>query len=201
MLYRTSDAPDALRAYLYGFICHFALDSTCHPYIEKMEHDSGLSHAEIETELERHFMLIDRKDPASYVPIEHIQATEEASRVIAPCFGSLAPEDIKASLKGMIRSHNLLHAPKKAKRDVLYLGLRLAGKYDSMQGLVMKPDANEASGQAVQGGCHSGLFPYPAVRGRPKRRQRALSSVLAHIRRRRELERAADIAIYNNRYK
>ena len=52
MLYRTSDAPDALRAYLYGFICHFALDSTCHPYIEKMEHDSGLSHAEIETELE-----------------------------------------------------------------------------------------------------------------------------------------------------
>ena len=146
MLYRTSDAPDALRAYLYGFICHFALDSTCHPYIEKMEHDSGLSHAEIETELERHFMLIDSKDPASYVPIEHIQATEEASRVIAPCFGSLAPEDIKASLKGMIRSHNLLHAPKKAKRDVLYLGLRLAGKYDSMQGLVMKPDANEACG-------------------------------------------------------
>ena len=91
-------------------------------------------------------MLIDRKDPASYVPIEHIHATEEASRVIAPCFEALSPEDVKASLKGMIRSHKLLHAPSGHKRNILYLGLRLAGKYDSMQGLVMKPDTNEACG-------------------------------------------------------
>lgn len=145
-LYKNTEDPDAFRSYLYGFICHFALDSACHPYIEKMEHDSGLSHAEIETELERHFMLIDRKDPASYIPIGHIHATDEASRIIAPCFEPLAPADILASLKGMIRSHKLLHAPKNPKRNILYLGLRLAGKYDSMQGLIMKPEANEACG-------------------------------------------------------
>ena len=64
-------------------------------------------------------------------------------------------------MKGMIRSHNLLHAPKKAKRDVLYLGLRLAGKYDSMQGLVMKPDANEACGNycLLLGKLYSELSP------------------------------------------
>ena len=28
--------PAAARAYIYGFICHFALDSECHPYVEKL---------------------------------------------------------------------------------------------------------------------------------------------------------------------
>ena len=28
-------------AYLYGFICHFALDHSCHPYIEKKIKESG----------------------------------------------------------------------------------------------------------------------------------------------------------------
>ena len=31
-----SENPGAARAYIYGVICHFALDSECHPYIEKM---------------------------------------------------------------------------------------------------------------------------------------------------------------------
>ena len=32
---RSSENPAAARAYIYGVICHFALDSECHPYIEK----------------------------------------------------------------------------------------------------------------------------------------------------------------------
>ncbi len=32
---RNSENPEASYAYLAGFLCHFALDSTCHPYIEK----------------------------------------------------------------------------------------------------------------------------------------------------------------------
>ena len=38
---------DAYLAYLYGFICHFALDVTCHGYIGEKEAASGLSHSEI----------------------------------------------------------------------------------------------------------------------------------------------------------
>lgn len=40
-------------AYLLGFLCHFVLDSTCHGYIEKKIHVSGLSHTEIEVEFDR----------------------------------------------------------------------------------------------------------------------------------------------------
>ena len=30
---KTAENPAAARAYIYGVICHFALDSECHPYI------------------------------------------------------------------------------------------------------------------------------------------------------------------------
>ncbi len=47
-------------AYLYGFICHFALDHSCHPYIEKKIKESGVTHAEIEVEFDR--MLLAKRD-------------------------------------------------------------------------------------------------------------------------------------------
>ncbi len=143
-IYGEAGDQEALKAYLYGFVCHFTLDSSCHPYIEKMIKASGISHSEIETEFERYLMRKDGLDPAAYIPIRHIRASEEAAKVIAPCFDPLTPAQIKSSLKGMIVSHKLLHAPGSRKRSFLYLALMLTGNYTSMQGLIMKPEKNEA---------------------------------------------------------
>lgn len=143
VLYKSSHNKEALKAYLYGFICHFTLDSACHPYIEKMSQESGLSHSEIETELERFFMEKDGIDPMEYIPIQHIHASENAGKIIAPCFDPVTPAEITASLKGMILCHKILHAPQEKKRRLLYFLLRLIRKYNSMQGLIMKPEVNE----------------------------------------------------------
>lgn len=37
----------ALRAYLYGFLCHFILDSECHPYVNYYMEEQELGHLEI----------------------------------------------------------------------------------------------------------------------------------------------------------
>lgn len=37
-------------AYLMGFVCHFILDSECHPYVESYIEKSGVQHLEIEEE-------------------------------------------------------------------------------------------------------------------------------------------------------
>ena len=42
----------AALAYVLGFVCHFALDSTCHPYVEAYVRESGVGHCEIETEFD-----------------------------------------------------------------------------------------------------------------------------------------------------
>lgn len=40
-------------AYLMGFVCHFILDSECHPYVEEYIEKSGVQHLEIEEEFEK----------------------------------------------------------------------------------------------------------------------------------------------------
>ena len=50
------DHDPVLRAYLYGFLCHYILDSECHPYISEYMEEHDLGHLEIETEFDRYLM-------------------------------------------------------------------------------------------------------------------------------------------------
>ena len=50
-------------AYTYGVLNHFALDVSCHGYIEDKINESGISHAEIEVEFDRELMVMDKKNP------------------------------------------------------------------------------------------------------------------------------------------
>ena len=57
------DHDPVLRAYLYGFLCHFILDSECHPYISCYMEEHGLGHLEIETDFERYLLEKSGHDP------------------------------------------------------------------------------------------------------------------------------------------
>ena len=69
---RRSNNDEAAQAYIYGFICHFALDSECHKYVEKMIHVSGITHSEIEMEFDRMLLSEDQIEPVSYLATSHI---------------------------------------------------------------------------------------------------------------------------------
>ena len=51
-----------LASYLFGFACHFMLDSTCHGYVGQFE-NRFKSCVEIETELSRYLMIESGKEP------------------------------------------------------------------------------------------------------------------------------------------
>ena len=139
-----AEDPAAARAYIYGFICHFALDSECHNYIEKMIQVSGISHAEIEMEFDRMLLTEDFINPVRYLAVKHIHPDLENARVIAPFFRDLSPEVIKKALSSMIFYHKLLLAPTPGKRRLLFAGMKLAKVYDSMHGMVMSLEPNPA---------------------------------------------------------
>ena len=61
--------PAVARAYIYGFICHFALDSECHPYVEKIK-SSGLPVPLIEYSAEHKF-LCNRNYKSKYNNLDH----------------------------------------------------------------------------------------------------------------------------------
>ena len=134
--------PAAARAYIYGFICHFALDSECHPYVEKIMQVGRVSHNEIEMELDRVYLTDDFINPVTYLGTKHIHPTLENAQVIAPFFEGITAEQIYKALKGMVFYHKLFLAPTSGKRKALFLGMKAVGKYDSLHDIVMsvKPD-------------------------------------------------------------
>lgn len=139
---KNADDPAAARAYIYGVICHFALDSECHPYVEKMIHTSGISHSEIEMEFDRLLLKEDYINPVRYLATKHIHPGKENGAVIAPFYEDLTAETIEKTLKGMIFCHKLLHAPGMWKRRLLFGGMKLTGQYQSMHGMVMSLEPN-----------------------------------------------------------
>lgn len=134
----------AARAYLYGFICHFALDSECHKYIEKMIQVSGISHAEIEMEFDRMLLTEDYINPVTYLATKHIHPSEKNAKIIADFFDSVTVEEVRKTLVYMIWCHRLLRAPSPLKRKILFRGMKFLNMYDTNGGMVMSMSPNPA---------------------------------------------------------
>ena len=76
--------PRATRAYLYGLLCHFALDSTCHPYIAEAMSEYNLTHAAVETAFDRALLTADGIDPLTFDPCSHFEVTRRNAAILAP---------------------------------------------------------------------------------------------------------------------
>ena len=139
-----ADADDKTmsRAYIYGFICHFALDSTCHPYVEAYVRESGVSHCEIETEFDNALLREDGYDPMKFFTASHIKPSRQRAEVVAPFYEGVTVDETLAAMKGMISVHHMLQAANPVKRWVVLAGMRAAGKYEFMHGLVANPQPN-----------------------------------------------------------
>lgn len=139
---REHSCQEAYRAYAYGFICHFALDETCHGYIDEKIAASGVSHTEIEVEFDRALMLQDRLDPIRHKLTHHIIPSEENAGIIQEFFPQTDEKKIKKALRTMIFDNNLLVAPSKIKRQFIYGLLRITGNYKEMHGLLVNYEEN-----------------------------------------------------------
>lgn len=137
-----SAEPEAALVYVLGFICHFVLDSTCHPFIEQYVRSSGVSHCEIETEFDNMLMRRDGLDPLKHFTAGHIKPTRANAAVIAPLVDGVTEKQVYDSLRGMITVHRCLQAGSPAKRRLILAVMRAAGKYDACHGLVANPEPN-----------------------------------------------------------
>lgn len=139
---RQAEDPEAALAYALGFVCHFALDSTCHPYVEQFTRESGITHCEIETELDSDLMRKDGLDPCKDFAASHICPSEQNAKVIRPFYEGITEQETLESLKGMVSVLKLLMATSPLKRWVVLTGMKAVGKYDNLHGLVVAAEPN-----------------------------------------------------------
>lgn len=137
-----TDPSSELASYLLGFACHFLLDSTCHGYIGEFEKESGVSHAEIETELDRYFMVREKKELFSYLPAGVLEPGEENCKVIARVFPQFSAKEIQRTIQWQKRYDKLLTCKNPVKEKIILAGMKVLGCYDSLEGQVMRKKAD-----------------------------------------------------------
>jgi len=143
------DGSDAAFAYLAGFLCHFALDSTCHGYVEQMT-AQGISHPRLETQLDRSFLAADGKDPVAADPAAHIDPSLPHARTMARFYPQFSLQTLQKALRNMIFWLRFLTARNHPKRTLLRTVFRIMDAEDSFGAMVMTRTDDPACKQMVQ---------------------------------------------------
>lgn len=130
--------------YVFGFLCHFALDSNCHPYVEYMVRETGISHSEIEAELDRDLMLRDGLNPMTCRPTSHLKARLFYGGIIAKFFPSITASQILTSIRSMRLCCNLLAPSGKKLRFVIRFLMKGGHLPKAVREMVIKERPNPA---------------------------------------------------------
>lgn len=134
--------PPAHLAYLYGVLCHFALDRACHGYIGQVVSAGKLRHSEIETEFDRMLMELDGLDPLRHDLSGHIRPSQGSARVIALFYPPLTANQVCHAEQSFRRYIRLLNAPGRARREGLRALLGVHGSAREIRGMVMPSRPN-----------------------------------------------------------
>ncbi len=138
----------AVRSYLYGVLCHYALDSTCHKYIDEVDASGVTSHAELEGDYDRRLIARAGRNPVEEDVACEFHPSAEAARAIAVLYPEMTADITEEALRSCVRLQHLLRCPGDRKRNFFYSVLRLIGKYDSFHPHIMNKNPDAACQEA-----------------------------------------------------
>lgn len=134
------------RAYLFGVLCHYALDSVCHPFIKEKSESGIPGHVELETEFDRHLLTEDGRLPA------HLQNTGLKDRLTwGECItaaGFYPPATAYTVRIGVGTMSLVLRALSMKNRKLLQSMFRLGGEYAAQ--LVMHSRPNHRCSELLE---------------------------------------------------
>lgn len=99
---------EAGRAYLYGLLAHYCLDSLAHPYVRKHAELGEARHVEMEVEFDRYLLEADGiPSPHTYDQTAHMKLTRGECVTVAEFYGASSGA-VRQSVGNMIRASKLL---------------------------------------------------------------------------------------------
>lgn len=111
---------EAGQAYLYGVLCHYALDAACHPFVEEISREGVISHTRLETEFDAYLLRRDGKQPPARQDLsKHIFLTPQECEIAARFYPGADARQIASSVRSMASIRSLLAAPQKDPRVLL----------------------------------------------------------------------------------
>lgn len=137
------DRSEGAKAYLYGVLTHYCLDSRCHEVIHRLTEEENLQHMELETEFERYLLEKDGKVPAYAQDLSpHITLTAGECATVSRFYPPATAAAVGRSVKNMAFYTRLLAAPDGIGRTALEKGIRIMPR--EIQGMLMGKTPNAA---------------------------------------------------------
>ncbi len=148
---RNTDSPvekSAKKAYLLGFACHFALDSSLHGYINEKDRTAGLTHAGIETELDRRLMIREGMRPLWTDRTSHIKNTGIVCRSAANLLNT-SDAVIARAIDTIKLVNRIFINSSEPVKEMICLFLKARGKYEVIHGMLMRKEPIAGMGEVT----------------------------------------------------
>jgi len=137
---------EAAQAYIYGALCHYAIDSYCNPFIREQSLSGIASSAEIEAEFDRFLLAMDGKNPPESQDFTgHLQMPPGECAAIAKFYPPATPRQVHDALRSMTSLMKRLATPEGPRRTILRKGLQVFGP--QVSGLLMTTGPNSKCAQ------------------------------------------------------
>ena len=132
---------EAALAYLHGLLAHYCLDSLCHPLVGAVTDDIDLTHAELETEFDRHLMALDgiRKPHEANIS-RHLRLKQDEYEVVAGFYPEITARDAAWCIRSMALSQQLLTIPTPLGHGAVVTFTWVAGGNTSGKVMTIGPD-------------------------------------------------------------
>lgn len=135
-MYKKHDNKKAAMSYLLGFLCHFALDSYAHGYIDAKAETVGPVHSRIESQYDRYCLIKDGYNPVKTYTTFSLKPTKSCCHNIAQLYDKYDEETITKSLKDHVKYLDILKDTNFIKRFILKTIFKLM-KNDFYAGLLI----------------------------------------------------------------
>lgn len=137
-----------LLSYLCGFLCHFMLDSECHPYIGSYMEEHDISHGDIETDFDRYLMEKDGLDPTRHNCTRHLIRDLDTEEAVASVFDGVTEDQIDSSILGFRFCIKALQCRTDWKAKLLGGFFAMIGQKDSLAGMLMTGKPHPSCGES-----------------------------------------------------
>ena len=116
----TKATSEAARAYLYGLLGHYCLDSVCHPYVQKLVDIGEAGHVALESEFDRHLLALDKvPSPHTYDMSKHFKLTRGECMTVAEFYPTATGANVSQSVNIMAFAAKFLASPNREGREKL----------------------------------------------------------------------------------
>lgn len=108
---------DAARAYLYGLLAHYCLDSVCHPFVNRLVEIEEAEHVPLESGFERFLLVLDKEpSPETFDMSKYFKLTRGECMSVAAFYPGSTGGKVSRSIRFMALFTRFLAQPNKTRQ-------------------------------------------------------------------------------------